>query len=99
VNGKSTEHDLLLDADLPNLLADTIQKEKLNPVIKRWVIGHGQTYDLVEVQRILGFERKRYPLAVGHGGFRFGIPSYATMRATGLTIGPWGNKDWTLVLY
>ncbi len=33
VNGKSTEHDLPLNADLPDLLADPIQKEKLHRVI------------------------------------------------------------------
>ncbi len=33
INGKGTEHNLLLNADLPNLLADTIQKEKFHCVI------------------------------------------------------------------
>jgi hypothetical protein len=33
VNGKCTQHDLFFDTDLPNLLANAIQKEKLNRVI------------------------------------------------------------------
>jgi hypothetical protein len=37
VNGKSTEHDLPLNADLPDLLANPIQKEKLHRVTDRFV--------------------------------------------------------------
>jgi len=37
VNGKSTEHDLLCDTDLPNLLADAIQKEELHRVINGFI--------------------------------------------------------------
>lgn len=38
VNGKATEHDLLCGTDLPNLLADAIQKEKLHRVINGFVL-------------------------------------------------------------
>ena len=38
VNGKGTEHDLLGDTDLPNLLANAIQKEKFHRVINGSVL-------------------------------------------------------------
>jgi hypothetical protein len=37
VNGKSTEHELLLDTDPANLLAGGIRKEKLLRVINRFI--------------------------------------------------------------
>jgi len=42
MDGKGTEHHLLLNADLPNLLAQAVQEEKLDRVLNRFILESGK---------------------------------------------------------